>query len=122
MTIDVKEMFVDAMTPRVRSRKSFWFEAVSEVNMTVYVPVAITHYFCTGEFIAIKRDVTAEVTYDIRRCHYTCVPNVEFPPQPISIFRLRTENVEIEESVVPIEVDMISLMAIVEAKHRISFH
>ena len=66
----------------------------------------------------IKRDVTGEVTYDVRRCHDTGVPDVEFPTQPISIFSLGTEDLEIEEGVVPIKVDMISFMAIVEAEHR----
>jgi len=106
------------MTSRVRSRKSFWFDVFAEVDMTVHAPLAITHYFCAGEFIMIKRDVTGEVTYDVRRCHDTRVPDVEFPTQPISIPILGTEDVEIEESVVPIEVDMISFMAIVEAEHR----
>src|SRR6185503_6271744 len=118
VTIDVKEIFVDAMTSRVLSRKSFWFDVFAEVDMTVHAPLAITHYFYAGEFIMIKCDVTGEVTFDVRRCHDTGVPDVEFPTQPISIFNLGTEHVEIEESVVPIEVEMISFMAIVEAKHR----
>jgi hypothetical protein len=118
VTIDVEEMSVDAMTSRVRSRKSCWFDVFAEVNMTIHAPFAITHYFCAGEFIMIKRDVTGKVTYDVRRCHDTGVRDVEFPTQPISIFSLGTEHVEIEESVVPIEGDMISFMAIVEAEHR----
>jgi hypothetical protein len=85
VTIDVKEMFVNVMTSRVRSRKSFWFEAFAEVNMTIHAPLAITHYFFAGEFITIKRDVTGEVTYDIRCCHDTDVPGAQFPTQPISI-------------------------------------
>lgn len=102
VTIDVKEVFVDAMTFRVRSRKSFWFDVFAEVDMTVDAPLAIMHYFCAGEFIMIKRDVTGEVAYDVRRRHDTDVANIQFPTQPISIFSLRTEHVEIKESTLPI--------------------
>ena len=62
----------------------------------------------------IEPDVTGEIAYDLRGCYYT----VKFPTQSISIFSLGTEDVEIEERVVPIEFDVISFTTIVEAEHR----
>jgi hypothetical protein len=115
--IDVKEILVDAMTSRVRSRKTLCFEEFTEVDVTVHAPFAITHYFCAGEFIMIERDVTGEIAYDLRRCYDAGVPDVEFPTQPISIFILGTKNFEIEESAVPIKINMISFMAVVETEH-----
>jgi hypothetical protein len=118
VAINVKEILVDAMTSRVRSRKTFWFHVFTEVDVAVHTPFAITHYFCAGEFIMVKPDVTGEIAYDLRRCYYTDVPGVKFPTQPINIFSLGTEDFEIEERVVPIEFDVISSTTIVEAEHR----
>jgi hypothetical protein len=119
VSIGVKEIFVDVMTSRCRSRKNFWFDVFAEVDITVHSPLPISHYFNAGEFIMMKRDVTGDVTYDVRRCHDTDVSDVEFPTQPLSNFSLGIEHIEIEESVIPlIEVRMISFMAIVEEEHR----
>jgi hypothetical protein len=116
--INIKEIFVDAMTSRVCSQKTFRFDVFTEVDVAVHAPFAITHYFCAEEFIMIKPDLTGEIACDLRRCYYTDVPGVKFLTQPISISSLGTEDVEIEERVVPIEFDVISFMTIVEAEHR----
>jgi hypothetical protein len=47
VTVDVKEIFVNRMTFRSRSRKSVLFDVLAEVDMTVHAPFAIAYYLCT---------------------------------------------------------------------------